>query len=277
MALQAEWTRITPAMAVEYLSRAAPNRPVRKKRVEAYARDMASGKWLVTGQPILFTGPGELIDGQHRLAAIIESGETVELLIIRGIRADAIRVLDSGVARTFGDVLVIEGEPQHTANILAALTKRMSLWDSGVYLQSGAFGSAVLTHNDLAEYLSKHPELRDHARFSAGNRAHPPGISASMFAAIFTLCSRIDTDKAMEFCCAWRDGTGLETGSPILVLRDRLVSGDVVGYHTTISWLSEYKQALAFRAWNHWRKGAKITKLQLPPGGLTNKNYPLPT
>lgn len=275
MALQAEWTRITPAMAVEYLSHAAPNRHIRKQRVEAYARDMQSHNWLVTGQPILFTGSGELIDGQHRLSAIIESGETVELLIIRGIRPDAIKVLDSGVARTFADVLVIEGESKSTAGVLAALVKRMALWDTGLYLQSGAL-SQILTHHDLAQYLDKHPELRDHAHFATGTRAHPPGISASMFAAVFTLCSRIDPDQALAFCSAWRDGTGLEAGSPILVLRERLVSGDVVGYHTTVSWLSEYKQALAFRAWNHWRKGTKVTKLQLPPGGLTNKNYPLP-
>jgi hypothetical protein len=42
MALQSEWTNVTPAMAVDYLSRGAPNRSRRKLVVEKFARDMGA-------------------------------------------------------------------------------------------------------------------------------------------------------------------------------------------------------------------------------------------
>jgi|SRR5579863_8533607 len=277
MTLGHEWTNVTPSMAIEYLTHAAPNRPLRKTRVAAYARDMESGNWQATGIPILFNSAGELVDGRHRLTALVDSGATINMLIIRGITNSAVDVVDTGIIRSFGDVLSIHGEHSYTtAKAIAALTKRCFLWDRGIYLQLGGTYGGLVTHKELGAFLEKHPEIRDRAEYTC-NRS-PSGVPSSVFAHCYSLFCDLDSDKAEEFTARWRDGVGLDAGSPILQLRDRIAAG-TLGYSGLTkagSWGNELKHALACRAWNIYREGRSVQKLQLPKTGLTNQNYPIP-
>lgn len=279
MALQAEWTDITPALAVAYLTHAAPNRPLRKTRLAAYIRDMESGNWQVTGIPILFNSAGELVDGRHRLTALVEAGSTINMLIIRGIANSAVDVIDTGIVRSFGDVLSIHGEASaNLAKAIAALTKRSFLWDQGIYLQLGGSYGGLVTHKELGAYLEKHPELHDQAAHTNGKDRQPPGVPASVFGHCYRLFSEIDADQAEDFCIRWQTGADLTKGSPILHLRERISAG-VLGYggqSRSGAWPTELKHALACSAWNIYREGRQVQKLQLPKAGLTNQNYPIP-
>ena len=71
---------ITPKMAAEMLERHLnPENQRRQSQsvVESYARAMRAGQWLLTHQGIAIDTNGELVDGQHRLSAIVASGATV--------------------------------------------------------------------------------------------------------------------------------------------------------------------------------------------------------
>lgn len=70
---------ITPLMAKSMLSNNKSNRAVSKQDVLRYSRDMKAGKWMLTHQGILVGKDGALIDGQHRLMAIVKSGVTVKM------------------------------------------------------------------------------------------------------------------------------------------------------------------------------------------------------
>jgi predicted nucleic acid-binding Zn ribbon protein len=67
---------VTPEMAERWLGHNKVNRNLRNRRVDQFARDMRSGRWQLTGEAIKFGKSGNLIDGQHRLWAVIESGCT---------------------------------------------------------------------------------------------------------------------------------------------------------------------------------------------------------
>ena len=85
------------------------------KTVQAYAADMKSGNWGVTGQGISFDEDGNLLDGQHRLAAVAVSGMTVKLLVLwdvpthinKHIRSQDL--FDIGKKRMVGQQLAIDG------------------------------------------------------------------------------------------------------------------------------------------------------------------------
>ena len=99
---------IDPKKAAEYLSHNIENN--RKKnddRVAAYSRDMAALDWEFTGQTIVFDSEGRLIDGQHRLEAIIKSDEIIEIIVVRGINPDAVAFIDKGRGRSFNDTMKI--------------------------------------------------------------------------------------------------------------------------------------------------------------------------
>lgn len=79
---------VTPTLAASYLAMNKLNRDRSSGHVRRLADAMLSGAWKENGDTIVFNC-GRLIDGQHRLAAIIESGVTVKMLIVEGVDADA--------------------------------------------------------------------------------------------------------------------------------------------------------------------------------------------
>lgn len=103
--------KITPAIAAAYLdSSNTANRPMRPQHVRALASDMRAGLWQTTHEPVAFAEDGVLIDGQHRLAAIAQSGKTIEIAVARGCKRGTFHVVGCGATRTAGDTLSIAGE-----------------------------------------------------------------------------------------------------------------------------------------------------------------------
>lgn len=103
---------ITPEIAKEYLMKVDPtikNRPVNKRYVDLYARDMKAGKWRVTHQGIAFDKDGYLRDGQHRLSAIIKANIPVKMVVSRGLYENSYISIDAGLKRNTRDVVALSG------------------------------------------------------------------------------------------------------------------------------------------------------------------------
>lgn len=115
---------ITPSKANEILTRhwkriddgKFVQRPMSHTVVARYAADMRNKGWLLSPQPISFDVAGDLIDGQHRLAAIKESGVSVAVMVSRGWpasnngTASLIDVMDTGKVRSVSDMLHLHGQ-----------------------------------------------------------------------------------------------------------------------------------------------------------------------
>jgi len=98
--------KVTPAKAREWLERNnTRNRNLRPHKVALYADQMTRGQWLMAGDPIRFDSDGTLLDGQHRLAAVVESGKAQYFIIVMGLDPRTFGVMDIGMARTPGDSL----------------------------------------------------------------------------------------------------------------------------------------------------------------------------
>lgn len=106
--MQAEVMKITPLMAKEALSRNTVNRRISDSRVSMYADDMRRGEWQLNGEAIVFAEDGTLINGQHRLAAIVRSGCTVQMLVVKGVKDD-VSLFDRGRNRSQSDAISMEG------------------------------------------------------------------------------------------------------------------------------------------------------------------------
>jgi len=94
------WEDITPDMAKTYLKSNTHNRPLDPARVAKYAADMRAGRWLVSPETISFDEHGVLLNGQHRLAAIVESSVTVKFLVVMGMDPMVLLMIDRGKPRT---------------------------------------------------------------------------------------------------------------------------------------------------------------------------------
>lgn len=114
--------RISPGTAEKYLAlNLDKNRPIRPSTIRDYSNKMLAGEWVPTHQGIAFDQDGHLIDGQHRLRAIVDSGVTVQLMVTRGLRPDSFKALDLGARRKMSDILRIPKTHSEVALFIAKM------------------------------------------------------------------------------------------------------------------------------------------------------------
>ncbi len=113
--LRSQWMDVTPEMAKTWLGNNFRNRPISDDTVEAYARDMTNGTWVPTHQGVAFNDRDELIDGQHRLHAIVRCGLTIRMMVtfglpsvIAGKEMTTMDAVDRGRMRSVADQLKIQ-------------------------------------------------------------------------------------------------------------------------------------------------------------------------
>lgn len=97
---------ITPLMAKSMLdNNNKGNRNLNKGAVEKYAKIMRSGNWSLTPQGIVVdNNTGNLVDGQHRLMAIYQTGVTVDMYVTYVEDPNTFKFLDQGRNRDFADI-----------------------------------------------------------------------------------------------------------------------------------------------------------------------------
>ena len=91
--------KISPTLAAMYLGDNINNqRTLRPSHVNFLAAQMTAGKWSPTAEAISLTDKGVLINGQHRLHAVIKADKTIKNLVLRGQPASDFHFIDTGVA-----------------------------------------------------------------------------------------------------------------------------------------------------------------------------------
>src|SRR5947199_8206901 len=149
---------ITPKKAQEYLEHNTANRPLSRRTVRDVGHAMRRGELRVTHQGIAFDTTGALVDGQHRLAAIVEADVPIEVTVFSEVPEGAFDVLDTGKRRNAADVLAIEGEK--SAVMLAAMVRTVWLYENRPELNWSG-GDAGVSNHQIVETLEAHPTLRD--------------------------------------------------------------------------------------------------------------------
>jgi len=204
--------KITPALADKYLGMMRSNRGLSKHLVASFASDMAARRWSLAGEPIGFSPDGELLNGQHRLRAIVQSQVSVEMFVMRHAPQDT--PFDRGRSRTLGDVLRIRG--MQNGNAVAA-------WITVHFiLRTGDIGHRVTEH-ECDWWLSTRGEALEF-----GHRIISPlkytglGIAPTVGAILFAHPS--SPERIDELAQQFATGAGLEKRSPLLTCRNYLLA-----------------------------------------------------
>jgi hypothetical protein len=103
-----EW--ITPELAREYLDlNFARNRSLLKTTSKNYADIMVAGDWKLCPDAVAFAINGDMVNGQHRLKAVIDTGLTQPFLVVRGFPPEDVTVFDLGKRRMMDERLTVAG------------------------------------------------------------------------------------------------------------------------------------------------------------------------
>lgn len=98
---------VTPEIAAVWLGPNTGNRRLRKAHVNTLALEMRNRQWRLTHQGIAFGVSGRLLDGQHRLQAIVDSGVSAHLLVFVDAQEDTFTNFDRGAKRDVSDILQV--------------------------------------------------------------------------------------------------------------------------------------------------------------------------
>ncbi len=248
---------ITPSMAMAMLERNLGNRRKRARMIEQYAEQIASGRWPLTGQPIIFSDNGILNDGQNRLAACIKSGVAFPCDIRFGIARDSFMQTDIGAKRQASDVLEITGEKNVVT--LAATAAHLNAW-----MRSGGKSihrSYTATPSEILDLVERHPGLR--ASSGVGQyMAQQIRTAPSVIAFCHYLSSTRDPEGANRFFGQVASGEGLRKSDPAFALRKRLI--DAAQSRTTMP--AYILAGYALKAWNAYRKNIPVKLLRMDDG-----------
>lgn len=266
---------ITPRIAKTMLSHNTGNRPLRKAVVQRYTTDMKNGDWQDNGDPIRFDTNGRLIDGQHRLEAVILSDTPIDAWVLRGLKPETQKTMDQAAPRSLADWLKFKGE----ANVsrLATLTMLDARWNTLGPTYAFGEGRRKMTRSQFARFFDEHAdELRDalprgrkYARRS-GNL-----LSDNVCALLWLEFSKISRSDADIFFVRFSEGSNLGEGDPILVLRRALIRAKTLKEEGLQS-STRFKVALTIKAWNKYRQGLPARSLSWKPGGAAKEPFPLP-
>jgi hypothetical protein len=262
--MRTEVKLITPDLATIYLQKSIGNRNENAKTVAYYADQMSRNLWVLTGQGISFDSNNRLIDGHHRLSAIIKSKKSIPMLLIFGVQDGAFEVYDSGKNRTFGDIYKIEGI-LNDVQISSLIGKYLRLHTNlNLRDNSNAHELKFTKHDSLQKYY-EHSELwQEINKHSACNyikmRLYPMSTIGSIKAFLI-----IDKKHPKEKVYGFFDE--LFTNKPdtltcTKVLRDYLIK-DALSVKSTPPGV---KITLLAKTWSYYISGKNSSSLKLIEG-----------
>lgn len=267
--LTTEVVTLTPQMAHELLAHNTNNRSLRNREVERYARDIISGNWQLTGEPIQIDWNGNLLNGQHRCNAVIMANKAIEVFIIRGLNPASQSVIDVAVKRTAVDALRWAGF-SGDLTILSKMARVDTLWRSNFkFTTATTHGSyPALSHSEIVDWVSQNDEAFISARFGQTHAASL-GFTPSILAFGHMIMSEVD-----ELACDvfWNELIEMRTaglGDPRLTMTRIMHTRRADGVKLTDGVQLFYM----VRAWNAWRSGQSLMKM---PVVANNKPVDVP-
>ncbi len=251
--------RITPKKA-EYLLRDNDhNRNLSQVVVDQYANAMRRGEWRENGASIVLSGR-KLLDGQHRLQAVIDSNIPQNFVVVRGVAGDAFATVDTGNRRMLADVFSIENHKY--PNVLAVAVNMHA-----AFTQSGQFRPRMRRHAktyaELSEYLAANPQLSKSVAFVCSFKEKTL-ISKGSLGALHALFSLRDKSLANDYIAKIITGTNIRGKDPVKTVRQKLEE-DALRRRALLS--PPERCIVVALGWNATRSGKALKRIQVSARG----------
>ena len=193
---------INPQTAQKYLGNQAQNRRLSDKKVQEYAKMMTDDEWQLNGEPIIFGKSGKLIDGQHRLRAVIYANKSVKMLVVRGVDDICFDSIDSGKSRSLQDVFAANSIMN--SQLVSSIVKKYSLLLSNpkcCFFRD--YGHNTFSRKQMLETYFENSTIFDYAarvgaKYYTAMRLTSPANIGAMFAYL-VLDKKHEADSVEEF------------------------------------------------------------------------------
>lgn len=256
---------ITPQMAKDWLEKSDPNyRPLDVNRITQYCRSMREGKWSYTGESIKLNCDGSVVDGQHRLHAVVQTGISIVSEVIEGI-VD-IDDIDTGKPRKLSDVLRVKGYVN--VNVLAASLARLYEYSENRSADNvHATGVSV-----LLQFLKQCPSITSSVAFIEKHRNKHLFLRGA-YAVVTHYCTqRSDKELSTQFFTELITGDNLSSTDATYVLREYLIKSCALSSFRRPD--ATQKLAVCVKAWNSYSLDKPVSNLSFRRTGVVKEKFP---
>lgn len=263
---------VTPTIAADWLEKHnTHNRDESQNRVDIYARDMEQGRWQFNGESIQFDIHGTLMNGQHRLRAIMQSGQAQKFNIVTGVDSASQITMDQGTRRTPAEQMAV-ADIKVDGTTASAIRIYMR-WYAG-----RLFGDVVankVSTTEIVEWAQSNPQVIENIRnirAQLGNK-RIVGVTPALTLAIALRFHTIDHEDADEFFHQLKTMEDVPAKSPVSALWKKLDRAR----DSRIRYTERDLIAFFVVAWNAFREQRPLQLIQRPPGnGWTRETFPYP-
>lgn len=252
--------QVTPEMARSWLKTNMSNRNLSRQNVEFIVSQLKKGKWKFNGESISFDSKGKLLNGQHRLTAVVESNQPIDTLVILGIQEEAFHTMDTGKIRTAGDILSTKG--YSGANTLASVARLVISLQTGYKgIATGGLKRTNIDNEDVMKFVEQTPNFVEVVSEAHKLWSKMPVrfVAPQIFCAMYFLFYQKNMDMAKSFMTSVAQGTNIDANSPQYHLRSNLEKM----YHQRLRrrYSIYQKSGLFIKAWNYYRTNKKFERL----------------
>lgn len=234
---------VTPAIAEKWLALNRKNRPLSKSTAKTYAAEIKRGEWMMNAEAIKFDWNGKLVDGQHRLSAVVLAGRSIDVLVARNLDPEAFKTIDTGRARGGADILALRGVRYQFA--IGAAYRQLHR-----YLLARHRAKIRISNTQLLELVDAHPKLIERAYECMQKPLHTTLITASTRIFWYYLACSVDARAATAYMSGVA-GHDLKATTVASRLRKRLMDTDREVIKPSVG----VKYAWLVDGWNHHLAG----------------------
>lgn len=219
--LSANFETITPELATALIQRNTHNRLVSQVTVNKYADDLRAGRWGMNGEAIKIAEDGTLLDGQHRLWAVIETGISLDMLVVRGLPIKAQDTMDLGRKRSVSDALTID-RVKYASTVAAIAGLLLKLRGSN---QTSSMHSLQPSSTAVRQFVDAHiDELVASASAASGARSGSPVPRIATGVLHYVATNHMNCEFAVgTFIEVLKSGVPTYTNDPAYRLREKLM------------------------------------------------------
>lgn len=219
--LSAQLETVTPALAADLLRNNSHNRPLRKSLVSQFARDMESGQWQVNGEAIQISVTGRVLNGQHRLTAIVSANVPVQMLVVRNVPDDSFSTIDTGMKRTVGQIL---GMKDVKNSSVVASAARWILMIERMINSTNDMAVSIISAPQIMDCIAQHPSIHHYAALHAGSSNLKSLIPSACHAVHVLGAEKYGQDNVDDWIDSIGSGANIGKGDPAYMLRERLIA-----------------------------------------------------